>query len=98
MHFFTLRLNENINNSLDKISKDTSISKSNLILFALFTLTNKHDKFDYYYSSDNFIRTGIRLPIRLNKILDNKVSELATSKNLYINSLLREFINSFEYI
>lgn len=98
MHFLTLRLNKNINDSLDEISKNTSISKSNLILFALFTMINKHNNFDYYYSQDEFIRTGIRIPIRLNKILDDKISELATSKNLYINSLLREFINSFQYI
>ncbi|WP_068449225.1 hypothetical protein [Caviibacter abscessus] len=98
MHFFTLRLNKNINDALDKISQDTSISKSNLILFALFTMVDKHNNFDYYYSQDEFIRTGIRLPIRLNKIIDNKINELTTSKNLYINSLLREFISSFEYI
>ena len=49
MHFLTLRLNKNINDSLDEISKNTSISKSNLILFALFTMINKHNNFDYYY-------------------------------------------------
>lgn len=98
MHFFTLRIDKDINSNLDKISVDTSISKSNLILFAMFTLINKDFDITNNYPSNSLIRTGIRIPIRLNEILDDKIKKLNISKNSYINSLLNEFLKTFEYI
>ncbi|WP_064591933.1 hypothetical protein [Streptobacillus moniliformis] len=95
---FTLRIDKDINDKLDDISLKTYILKSNLISFAIYQYMNNDSNINFKYQDKDKFRNSFRLSNALNNFLTKKTSELGISKNLYINSLLREFINSFEYI
>lgn len=95
MATFTTRLPMDINNQLEKVSYQTGIPKSSLILYAIndcLRLRNDMEGVKLVgFSDDNLVRFTLRMPDNL-KV---KLEEVSQKNNTSINSLVLAYVVFF---
>lgn len=94
MTVFTLRLNINLNEKLDYISKISGTSKAYLIVYALNeALRTKMNLQDYHVVTEESVRMTIRLTSELNNLITTYSEQNNLTKNSIVNSVVNKYLN-----
>lgn len=97
MTTFTVRIYPPLNESLDKVSEQTGIAKSSLILYALndqLRLQKHFEGVDFdslSVRSDESVRFTLRMPESLKTLLQ----EASIQNGISVNQLINECVNHF---
>ncbi|WAW15246.1 ribbon-helix-helix domain-containing protein [Peptostreptococcus equinus] len=97
MDNITTRIPIDINENLEKVSQQTGIPKSSLILYAIndcLRLRKDIDMPKFDFSNEDFVRFTLRMPEHLKKELAITASERNTS----INSLIVAYVDLFDLL
>ena len=103
MTTITVRIYDMLNDKLDKISLNSGIPKSSLILFGLnICLRNPSYKFQglNYISLDNVdisndTNKSVRFTLKLPDEIKQALKEISKSNNISINSMINESVRHF---
>ncbi|VIB52557.1 Ribbon-helix-helix protein, copG family [Clostridioides difficile] len=94
MTTITVRIYTPLNENLEKISYQTGILKSSLILYAINDIIRNskvNELQSISYKSDDTVRSTLRIPGVLKELLEKTAKE----NNLSINSLINNAVHSF---
>ena len=94
MTTITVRIYTPLNENLEKISCETGILKSSLILYAINDIIRNskvNELKSVSYKSEDSVRPTLRIPVVLKELLEKTAKE----NNLSINSLINNAVHSF---
>lgn len=93
----TVRLVPALDKALDNLSKETGILKSNLILLAINAILRNPKPYEPIAmpSSDENLRTTLRIPDHLKAMLETTANEKGCASNTLINTFVQIMIEDY---